>query len=429
MTRSAEAGRAAPLPDERRTVAPHEPALGLGGAAVGMPERTTAVATRSTIMDTNAYRADSGVPLSPRTAQAVARRQEVLGPSYRLFYRRPVHLVSGHGAHLVDADGADYLDVYNNVASVGHAHPRVAAAIAEQAATLNTHTRYLHDGIVGYGESLLALLPEQIDQVMFCCTGSEANDLAVRVAQAATGGTGVVVTAEAYHGNTALTSGMSPALGTAQPLGTDVRVVPAPDAYRLLLSDPATLGRWMADQVRTQIADLERHGIRFAAFLADSIFRLRRRAPRPGRVPAARRRGGAPGRGRVDRRRGAAGVRPDRGRVLGIRPPRGGAGPGDDGQADGQRHPDVGAGRAERGDGAVRRADPVLQHVRRQPRGDGRGAGRARRDPRRGAAAARRHGRRTAAHRACGTWRRTTPAWATCAGPGCTSASTWCRTR
>ena len=118
------------------------------------------MATRSTIMDTNAYRADAGVPLSPRTAQLVARRQEVLGPSYRLFYRRPVHLVSGHGAHLVDADGADYLDVYNNVASVGHAHPRVAAAIAEQAATLNTHTRYLHDGIVGYGESLLALLPD-----------------------------------------------------------------------------------------------------------------------------------------------------------------------------------------------------------------------------------------------------------------------------
>lgn len=281
MTRSAEAGRAAPLPDERRTVAPHEPALGLGGAPVGMPERTTAVATRSTIMDTNAYRADSGVPLPPRTAQLVARRQEVLGPSYRLFYRRPVHLVSGHGAHLVDADGVDYLDVYNNVASVGHAHPRVAAAIAEQAATLNTHTRYLHDGIVGYGESLLELLPEQIDRVMFCCTGSEANDLAVRVAQAATGGTGVVVTAEAYHGNTALTSGMSPALGTAQPLGTDVRVVPAPDAYRLRMGgtghpddagDPAALGRWMADQVRTQIADLERHGIRFAAFLADSIF-------------------------------------------------------------------------------------------------------------------------------------------------------------
>ncbi|MCV2392945.1 aspartate aminotransferase family protein [Actinotalea sp. M2MS4P-6] len=237
------------------------------------------MATRSTIMDTNSFRAD-GAALPQATAQLVRRRGAVLGPSYRLFYRNPVHLVAGHGAHLTDADGHDYLDVYNNVASVGHAHPRVVAAMAEQAATLNTHTRYLHDAIVGYSEDLLSLLPDEIDRVMFLCTGSEANDLAVRVAQAHTGGTGVVVSAEAYHGNTALTSGLSPALGTAQPLGADVRLVPAPDAYRL--SPPSGLpgwvdsepdvGTWFADQVARAIADLERHGTRFAALLVDSIF-------------------------------------------------------------------------------------------------------------------------------------------------------------
>lgn len=237
------------------------------------------MATRSTIMDTNSFRAD-GAALPPATAELVERRGAVLGPSYRLFYRTPVHLVAGRGAHLTDADGEDYLDVYNNVASVGHAHPRVVEAIAAQAAQLNTHTRYLHERIVGYSEDLLALLPDEVDRVMFLCTGSEANDLAIRVAQAHTGGTGVVVSAEAYHGNTALTSGVSPALGTAQPLHPEVRLVPAPDPYRLAPpsglpgwadSEPDT-GVWFAEQVARAIADLERHGTRFAAFLADSIF-------------------------------------------------------------------------------------------------------------------------------------------------------------
>ena len=170
--------------------------------------------------------------LPPRTAELVDRRSGVLGSAYRLFYREPVHLVRGSGAHVFDADGNDYLDVYNNVASVGHAHPRVVAAIAEQAAALNTHTRYVHERIVDYSEALLATMPDEIDRVMYLCTGSEANDLAVRVARAHTGGTGVIVSAEAYHGNTELTSALSPALGSAQDLALDVRTVPAPDPYR-----------------------------------------------------------------------------------------------------------------------------------------------------------------------------------------------------
>ncbi|WP_369370069.1 aspartate aminotransferase family protein [Promicromonospora sp. Populi] len=228
--------------------------------------------TRSTIMDTNAFRpGDPTGGLPPRTAELVDRRSGVLGSAYRLFYREPVHLVRGSGAHVFDADGNDYLDVYNNVASVGHAHPRVVAAIAEQAAALNTHTRYLHERIVDYSEALLRTMPDEIDRVMYLCTGSEANDLAVRVARAHTGGTGVIVSAEAYHGNTELTSALSPALGSAQDLALDVRTVAAPDPYRAPV--PAEdLGRWFADQVARQVADLERHGVRLAAFLADSIF-------------------------------------------------------------------------------------------------------------------------------------------------------------
>ncbi|GHH79701.1 aspartate aminotransferase family protein [Promicromonospora soli] len=228
--------------------------------------------TRSTIMDTNAFRpGDPTGGLPPRTAELVDRRSGVLGSAYRLFYREPVHLVRGSGAHVFDADGNDYLDVYNNVASVGHAHPRVVAAIAEQAAALNTHTRYLHERIVDYSEALLGTMPDEVDRVMYLCTGSEANDLAVRVARAHTGGTGVIVSAEAYHGNTELTSALSPALGSAQELALDVRTVPAPDPYRTPVA-AEDLGRWFAEQVAQQVADLERRGVRVAAFLADSIF-------------------------------------------------------------------------------------------------------------------------------------------------------------
>lgn len=225
--------------------------------------------TRSTIMDTNSFRPGDEALLDDRTRSLLERRARVLGPGYRLFYREPVHLVRGLGAYLWDADGEQYLDVYNNVASIGHAHPAVVRAMAEQAATLNTHTRYLHDGVVDYAEDLLSTMPSELGNVMFTCSGSEANDLAVRVAAAATGGTGVLVTAEAYHGNSALVSGLSPALGSAQPLDPTVRLLTAPDRYRVETDD---LGRWFAREVERCIDELEASGIRFSALMVDSLF-------------------------------------------------------------------------------------------------------------------------------------------------------------
>src|SRR5436190_19988678 len=150
--------------------------------------------------------------LDPRTADLVRRRAAAMGPAYRLFHREPLEFVRGERAHLFDRDGADYLDAYNNVPSVGHAHPRVVAAIADQAARLNTHTRYLSEATVDYAEQLLATFPDGLDHVMFTCTGSEANDLALRVAKAATGGEGVIVTWNAYHGVTTEVAGISPSL-------------------------------------------------------------------------------------------------------------------------------------------------------------------------------------------------------------------------
>lgn len=224
--------------------------------------------TRSTIMDTNSFRDDvDSLPQADR--ELIERRQSNLGGAYRLFYRRPVHLVRGQGQYLWDAEGNKYLDVYNNVASIGHAHPAVVEAVTRQMATLNTHTRYLSELIVSYTERLRATLPSEVDRAMYMCTGSEANDLAIRVAQQFSGGEGIIVSREAYHGTSALTSGVSPALGSGQPITATARLVDAPDAYR---ADTDDLGAWFAAKLQEQIDDMTAHGVKFAGFLADSIF-------------------------------------------------------------------------------------------------------------------------------------------------------------
>ena len=124
----------------------------------------------------------------------IRRRDKSLGPGYRLFYDTPLEIVRGKGVTLFDRDGNDYLDVYNNVPSVGHAHPRVVAAVHEQMQTLNTNTRYVQESILDYSEQLLSTFPAELGHVMFTCTGSEANDLAMRVAKYVTGNQGIIVT-------------------------------------------------------------------------------------------------------------------------------------------------------------------------------------------------------------------------------------------
>jgi 4-aminobutyrate aminotransferase-like enzyme len=212
-------------------------------------------------MDSNAYAAGGdGDPL-------IAARERVLGPANRLFYDRPVHLVRGQGSHLFDVDGVRYLDAYNNVASVGHCHPHVVDAVRRQMSTLNTHTRYLHRGIVDYSERLLATMPTEIDQVMYACTGSEVNDLALRVAEMYTEARGVIVTRDAYHGNTAAVMDISPSLGDATTLGPHVRTVHPPDSYRF----PDAAARFAAD-VAGAVDDLCDNGIRVSCLIADTVF-------------------------------------------------------------------------------------------------------------------------------------------------------------
>ena len=221
----------------------------------------------SNIMDSNSYSPDQ--PLDAATESLIAARDRMLGPSYRLFYDRPVHLVRGEGTRLYDVDGACYLDAYNNVAGVGHCHPHVVEAVSSQLGTLNTHTRYLHNGIVDYSERLLATMPDEIDQVMYACTGSEVNDLALRVAEMRTGATGVIITTDAYHGNTAAVTAISPSIGGETALGAHVRTVPPPDSYRNVADDVAA---GFAGHVAAAIADLQSAGVGLSCLIVDTIF-------------------------------------------------------------------------------------------------------------------------------------------------------------
>ncbi len=153
----------------------------------------------------------AGQETPPMSKEAIlAGREAHLGPSLSLSYEKPLQIMRGSGQYLYDENGNPYLDVVNNVCHVGHSHPRVVAALAGQAALLNTNTRYLHPNIVQYAERLLATMPEPLDVCFFVCSGSEANELALRLARTYTGAEDFIVIDGAYHGNTAALIDISP---------------------------------------------------------------------------------------------------------------------------------------------------------------------------------------------------------------------------
>lgn len=207
------------------------------------------------------------------TDNLLQRRFQALGSQSPLFYDDPLHLVRGEGVWLYDVEGRRYLDVYNNVPSVGHCHPHVVAALSKQAATLNIHTRYLHEGIVNYAERLTATFAEPLNTVMFTCTGSEANELALRIARFTTGGTGVIVSDYNYHGNSASLAEVTTALPSPEPFARHARAVPIPNLYH---AEPGLSMEQMAEQyvakVAEAIASLRADGIKPAALLIDTLF-------------------------------------------------------------------------------------------------------------------------------------------------------------
>lgn len=204
------------------------------------------------------------------TENLLSRRQRLLGTAFKHFYHEPVHLVRGEGVWLYGADGKKYLDMYNNVPHVGHCNPHVVEALCRQIETLNTHTRYLHENVVDYAERLTAKFPNGLDTAMFTCTGSEANELALRIARAVTGGTGVIVTDYAYHGNTQAIYDISTSEYAVEDTPVHVATVPFPDAYRgQYRGDDA--GEQYANYLQRAVDELRERGIQPAAFVIDTI--------------------------------------------------------------------------------------------------------------------------------------------------------------
>lgn len=203
----------------------------------------------------------------------MARRRHALAPSYQLFYDEPVQLVRGEGVWLWDAEGRRYLDCYNNVPSVGHAHPRIVEAITSQTALLNTHTRYLHPLVVELAERLGSSLANTLTSCYFVCTGTEANDLAVQIARTVTGHHGVVVTERSYHGNSDLVGKLSTDSYPAEERPDWLAVVEPPNTYRGPFHARDGIGRYgdrYADDLTARVDDLTERGHGPAALLMDT---------------------------------------------------------------------------------------------------------------------------------------------------------------
>jgi 4-aminobutyrate aminotransferase-like enzyme len=236
----------------------------------------------------------SGVPLSSTAGRSVEEileaRRKHLGPTLSVAYQQPIKIVGGSGQFLYDDEGQAYLDCVNNVPHVGHSHPRVVAAGQGQMAILNTNTRYLHDLLVDYAERLVGTMPDPLSVVYFTCTGSEANELALRIARAHTKRRDVVVVEGGYHGNTSAMVDISPykfdrAGGEGAPPWVHKTLMPDPYRGRFRsLPDPEgdgqsgveylppeELGFRYAEEMGTLLAEMRAQGSEPAAFFCESL--------------------------------------------------------------------------------------------------------------------------------------------------------------
>ncbi len=213
-------------------------------------------------------------PVLP-SREVVALRLMHLAPSLSLSYREPLHVVRGWRQHLIDANAQVYLDCVNNVSHVGHCHPRVVEAARRQMGVLNTNTRYLHETLGRYCEHLTATLPDPLSVCFLVNSGSEANELAFRLAHAHTGRDDLIVVEGAYHGNTRATLAASPykfdgpgGEGAAQ----YVHPVAMPDDYRgpFRRPDPER-GRRFAALIEGAIAEAQGRASGPAAFISESL--------------------------------------------------------------------------------------------------------------------------------------------------------------
>lgn len=207
----------------------------------------------------------------------LARRNQAMGEGAPLFYNEPLHLVRGEGVYLYDPAGRRYVDMYNNVPCVGHANPAVVEAMARAQSTLNVHSRYLHEDIIGFCEKLAGLhkgtdTAGPIESVIVSCSGTEANEVALRMARFATGKQGIVCTDGTYHGNSELVGKLT-RLSLGSNTIPDVRSFPFPETYRPIeagLSEEALTEAYLA-KLQQAIDSLNASGEGFAALILCSI--------------------------------------------------------------------------------------------------------------------------------------------------------------
>ena len=203
------------------------------------------------------------------------RRDHLLGAGAPIFYEKPVNIVRGEGVWLYDDGGRRYLDMYNNVPCVGHCHPHVVAAMHNQAQTLNVHSRYLNEGVLDYAERLADLHAEELTSIVFTCTGTEANEVALGIARAVTGGQGFICSDSAYHGNSALVGKFTRVGQQSQDdRAEEIRSFPFPQKFRSLsegASDEELTELYLA-VVESAIDGLRADGIPLAGMLLCSIF-------------------------------------------------------------------------------------------------------------------------------------------------------------
>jgi 4-aminobutyrate aminotransferase-like enzyme/Ser/Thr protein kinase RdoA (MazF antagonist) len=215
-------------------------------------------------------------PAEKRSLQeSLATRRAVLGKNLSISYEKPLKIVRGWMQYLYDQTGRAFLDFYNNVPLVGHSHPRVVQAAQKQLALLNTNTRYLHDLVNRYAERLTAHLPEPLRVCFFVNSGSEANELALRLARAHTGREDVIVLQHAYHGNTSTLIDISPYKFDG-PGGRGrkpwVHVAPLPDDYRgEYRRDDARAAAKYAARVGEILENVRNEGREIAAFIAETL--------------------------------------------------------------------------------------------------------------------------------------------------------------
>lgn len=201
------------------------------------------------------------------------RRYKLLGKEAPLFYQHPLHIVKGEGVWLYDSDDKQYLDVYNNVPNVGHCHPKVVAALSQQAAQLNVHNRYLHENIVNYGEKLLATMADSLDILFLCCSGSEANELALRMCRQFTGKQGIICSNATYHGNTTAVDALATLFNDGKPNGPNVASVDYPNLYRPLNDlQGQDLVNAHLEQIEQEIEKFEQQGSGFAGLIFCPLF-------------------------------------------------------------------------------------------------------------------------------------------------------------